>query len=157
MEPLVTPLSTGCGERCVCCEYRARTSVQATTRCYSGKNKTQTFSKREQTSSSMSHECPAPVQPATRVYPTSRFMGIIKQGYLLQFARRPLRFSGVVSTSVQSENAHVLRSEVMILLEKGVIERVPPAQSDSGFSSRYFLFPKKDGGLRTILDLRCLN
>ncbi len=32
-------------------------------------------------------------------------MGIIKRGYSLQFARRPPRFSGVVSTSVQGENA----------------------------------------------------
>ncbi len=39
-------------------------------RCNSGKNKTQTFSKREQFSSSVPHECPASVQPATRVYPT---------------------------------------------------------------------------------------
>ncbi len=84
-------------------------------------------------------------------------MGIIKQGYSLQFARRPPRFSGVVSTSVQGENARVLRSEVMTLLEKGAIEMVPPALSESGFYSRYFLVPKKDGGLRPILDLRRLN
>ncbi len=84
-------------------------------------------------------------------------MGIIKRGYSLQFARRPPRFSGVVSTSVQGENARVLRSEVMTLLEKGAIEMVPPALSESGFYSRYFLVPKKDGGLRPILDLRRLN
>ncbi len=84
-------------------------------------------------------------------------MGIMKQGYSLQFARRSPRFSGVVSTSVQGENARVLRSEVMTLLEKGAIEMVPPALSESGFYSRYFLVPKKDGGLRPILDLRRLN
>ncbi len=84
-------------------------------------------------------------------------MGIIKRGYSLQFARRPPRFSGVVSTSVQGENARVLRSEVMTLLEKGAIEMVSPALSESGFYSRYFLVPKKDGGLRPILDLRRLN
>ncbi len=84
-------------------------------------------------------------------------MGIIKRGYSPQFARRPPRFSGVVSTSVQGENARVLRSEVMTLLEKGAIEMVPPALSESGFYSRYFLVPKKDGGLRPILDLRRLN
>ncbi len=84
-------------------------------------------------------------------------MGIIKRGYSLQFARRPPRFSGVVSTSVQGENARILRSEVMTLLEKGAIEMVSPALSESGFYSRYFLVPKKDGGLRPILDLRRLN
>ncbi len=62
-----------------------------------------------------------------------------------------------VSTSVQSENAHVLYAEVMTLLEKGAIERVPPAQSKSDFYSDYFLVPNKDGGLRPSLDLRHLN
>ncbi|KAI2656961.1 Transposon Ty3-G Gag-Pol polyprotein [Labeo rohita] len=84
-------------------------------------------------------------------------LGIVKRGYSLQFARRPPRFSGVVPTVVMSRDAHVLRSEVMILLEKGAIEVVHPAQSDSGFYSRYFLVPKKDGTLRPILDLRRLN
>ncbi|KAI2647445.1 Transposon Ty3-G Gag-Pol polyprotein [Labeo rohita] len=84
-------------------------------------------------------------------------MGIIKKGYSLQFARRPPHFSGVVPTMVKSRDAHVLRSEVLILLEKGAIEVVHPAQSESGFYSRYFLVPKKDGGLRPILDLRHLN
>ncbi len=37
--------------------------------------------------------------------------------------------------------------------EKGAIERVPPAQSESGLYSCYFLVPKKDGALRPILDL----
>ncbi|KAL0195701.1 hypothetical protein M9458_009273, partial [Cirrhinus mrigala] len=84
-------------------------------------------------------------------------LGIIKRGYSLQFARRPPRFSGMVPTLVVSKDAHVLRSEVMNLLEKGAVEVVHPAQSESGFYSRYFLVPKKDGGLRPILDLRLLN
>ncbi|KAL0165985.1 hypothetical protein M9458_037829, partial [Cirrhinus mrigala] len=84
-------------------------------------------------------------------------MGIITRGYSLQFARRPPHFSGVVPTVVKSRDAHVLRSEVLILLEKGAIEVVHPAQSESGFYSHYFLVPKKDGGLRPILDLRHLN
>ncbi|KAL0192436.1 hypothetical protein M9458_010732, partial [Cirrhinus mrigala] len=58
----------------------------------------------------------------------------------------PPRFSGVVPTVVKSRDAHVLCSEVLILLEKGAIEVVHPAQSESGFYSRYFLVPKKDGG-----------
>ncbi|KAL0192323.1 hypothetical protein M9458_010619, partial [Cirrhinus mrigala] len=64
---------------------------------------------------------------------------------------------GVVPTLVVSEDAHLLRSEVMNLLEKGAVEVVHPAQSESGFYSRYFLVDKKDGGLRPILDLRHLN
>ncbi len=68
-KPLGTPFFSGCRGNCVCC-YRVRTSDHATVRCDSGKNKTQTFSKREQFSSSIPHECPASVQPANRVYPT---------------------------------------------------------------------------------------
>ncbi len=84
-------------------------------------------------------------------------MTTVRRGYTLQFSRRPPRFHGVLATTVRSENAQVLHAEVMNLLEKGAIEIVPPAQSVSGFNSRYFLFPKKDGGLQPILDLRLPN
>ncbi len=82
---------------------------------------------------------------------------MVRRGYTLQFARRPPRFRGVLATTVRREDAQVLRTEVMNLLEKEAIEIVPPAQSESGFYSRYFLIPKKDGGLRPILSLRLLN
>ncbi len=49
------------------------------------------------------------------------------------------------------------RAVVINLLEKGAIENIPPAQSKSGFYSPYFLVPKKEGGLRPILDFRLLN
>ncbi len=107
--------------------------------------------------SSLSNPLPRGPRPGRPSRVSEWVMGIIKLGYSLQFARRSPRFSGVVSTSVQGENARVLRSEVMTLLEKGAIEMVPPALSESGFYSRYFLVPKKDGGLRPILDLRRLN
>ncbi len=34
---------------------------------------------------------------------------------------------------------------------------VPPLDRESGFYNRYFIIPKKNGGLRPILDLRLLN
>ncbi len=43
------------------------------------------------------------------------------------------------------------------LLEKGAIEYVPHSNRETGFYSRYFIVPKKDGRLRPILDLRVLN
>ncbi|XP_059381433.1 uncharacterized protein LOC132116575, partial [Carassius carassius] len=49
------------------------------------------------------------------------------------------------------------RQEMLALLSKGAIEEVHPSQMESGFYSRYFVVPKKDGGLRPILDLRRLN
>ncbi len=69
----------------------------------------------------------------------------------------PIRSKTTALPRCGSENAQVLCVEVMNLLEKGAIEIVPPAQSESGFYSRYFLVPKKEGGLRPILDLRLLN
>ncbi len=91
-----------------------------------------------------------PIQPlATRAEACQAIPGVsewimatIRRGYSLQFARRPPRFSGVVTTTVRSEDAQVLRAEVMNLLVKGAIEVVTPAQSESGFYSCYFLVPK---------------
>ncbi len=70
-------------------------------------------------------------------------MTTVRRGYTLQFARRPPRFRGVFATIMRSEDSQYLRAEVMNLLEKGAIEIVPPAQSESGFYSRSFLVPKK--------------
>jgi hypothetical protein len=60
-------------------------------------------------------------------------------------------------TAVSPEQALVLEQEVNTLLRKEAIEVVPPHEVQSGFYSRYFIVPKKDGGLRPILDLRLLN
>ncbi|XP_048057412.1 zinc finger protein 271-like [Megalobrama amblycephala] len=70
---------------------------------------------------------------------SSWILKVISQGYSLQFARRPPRFGGVIQTSVQADDAHVLRTEVLTLLRKGAIEIVPFPESESGFYSRYFL------------------
>ncbi|XDV44991.1 hypothetical protein PO909_013179 [Leuciscus waleckii] len=84
-------------------------------------------------------------------------LNIIKEGYSLQFRRRPRRFMVRVETTVESKVAHLLRAEILKLLSKGAIEPLSQAQSEGGLYSRYFLVPKKDGGLRPILDLRQLN
>ncbi len=81
----------------------------------------------------------------------------IRLGYAIQFARRPPKFNGVLETSVAVRNAPVLCEEIAVLLAKDAIEPVPPAEMRQGFYSRYFIVPKKGGGLRPILDLRVLN
>ncbi|KAI2649105.1 Transposon Ty3-G Gag-Pol polyprotein [Labeo rohita] len=50
-----------------------------------------------------------------------------------------------------------MEPEVETLLRKEAIEMVPPQDRESGLYSRYFIVPKKDGGLRPILDLRQLD
>ncbi len=70
----------------------------------------------------------------------------------------PPRFDGVQLTVVNSTSkASVLQQELSSLLQKGAIEEIPQSEIKQGFFSRYFLVPKRDGGLRPILDLRCLN
>ncbi|KAL0168996.1 hypothetical protein M9458_037218, partial [Cirrhinus mrigala] len=82
---------------------------------------------------------------------------VIENGYTLQFQRRPPRFNGMVMSTVPASSAPVLRQEVLNLLTKHAIEVVPPSERKSGFYSRYFIVPKKGGGLRSILDLRPVN
>ncbi len=79
----------------------------------------------------------------------------VERGYRIQFGSRPPQFNGVNSTLV--EQALVMEQDVVALLRKEAIEVVPPHERESGFYSRYFIVPKKDGGLRPILDLRQLN
>src|SRR4029434_6191999 len=81
----------------------------------------------------------------------------ITKGYVLQFARPPPPFSEVIQSVVQRGQSHFLWEEIVSLLRKEAISIVPPEEEASGFYSRYFLVPKKDGNYRPILDLRVLN
>ncbi|XP_077060691.1 uncharacterized protein LOC143712393 [Siphateles boraxobius] len=82
----------------------------------------------------------------------------IRFGYTLQFCRNPPCFNGVFPTVVDSATqASVLQQEISSLLLKGAIEEITPGETERGFYSRYFLVPRKGGGLRPILDLRRLN
>ena len=84
-------------------------------------------------------------------------LNTIERGYSLQFGRRPQCQAARIETTVKEEVAHLLRAEIAKLLSKGAIEPLSQAQSEGGMYSRYFLVPKKEGGLRPILDLRRLN
>ncbi len=89
---------------------------------------------------------------------SSWIIRIIQFSYTLQFDRNPPRFNGVFLTAVNSANeASVLQQEVSSLLLKGAKEDISSLDLHRGFFSRYFLVPKKNRGLRPILDLRRLN
>ncbi|KAL0194816.1 hypothetical protein M9458_008388, partial [Cirrhinus mrigala] len=81
----------------------------------------------------------------------------VEKGYSIQFNAPPPPFDGVFPTLVGPEQALVMEQEVETLLRKEAIKVVPPHDRESGFYSRYFIVPKKDGGLRPIIDLRRLN
>ncbi len=47
----------------------------------------------------------------------------------------------------------VMEQEVKALLGKGAMEYVSHSNRETGLYSHYFIVPKKDGGLRSFLDL----
>ncbi|KAI2645959.1 Retrovirus-related Pol polyprotein from transposon 17.6 [Labeo rohita] len=81
----------------------------------------------------------------------------VEKGYAIQFGAPPPPFDGVFPTLVGPEQALVMEQEGETFLRKGAIEVVPAQDRESGFYSRYFIVPKKDGGLRLIIDLCRLN
>ena len=85
-------------------------------------------------------------------------LATVSKGYKIQFRRRPPPFSRVHMTIVRDPaQAQILAEEILALLQKDAISRVAPDEQLAGFYSTYFLVPKKDGGIRPILDLRRLN
>ncbi|XP_056307255.1 uncharacterized protein LOC130219008 [Danio aesculapii] len=84
-------------------------------------------------------------------------LATVTRGYRLQFAGKPPPFNGVIASVANEDSAQVLEAEISSLMGKGAIRRVPVEETQTGFYSRYFLIPKKDGSLRPILDLRALN
>ncbi len=105
----------------------------------------------------------SPAHPTTKpLKPLCQFLSAWENysensGYAPQFRCRPPCFNGVVQSLTLPRNALVLRQELCNLLEKGVIERIPASELESSFYSRYFVVAKRDGGLRSILDLRPIN
>ncbi|XP_078241458.1 uncharacterized protein LOC144586699 [Pogona vitticeps] len=79
-------------------------------------------------------------------------LSIINSSYCLEFIELP-PLGQVNPTSFNP----VLEEEILTLLQKEAIQVVSPKDILNGFYSRYFLVPKKDSGLRPILDLRNLN
>ncbi len=63
------------------------------------------------------------------------------------FGFRLPRFMGVFSTEEAPQQVLVMEQEVKALLEKGAIEYVPHSNRETRFYSRYFIIPKKDGGV----------
>ncbi len=85
-------------------------------------------------------------------------LNTLSTGYKLQFHRRPPPNTGVRPTLIRNpKHLITLTAEIKSLLQKQAIEVAHGPDQLNGFFSRYFLIPKKDGGIRPILDLRDLN
>ena len=85
-------------------------------------------------------------------------LNTLESGYRLQFRTRPPQFLGIIPTLLHNRaGCQSLVAEVVALLQKGAITPVPSGEAHQGFYSTYFLVPKKDGGLRPILNLKGFN
>ena len=60
-------------------------------------------------------------------------------------------------TVVQQDKADILQQEIMTLLDKGVIAKVPKSQAAEGFYSTLFLVLKNEGQYRPVINLKNLN
>ena len=80
-------------------------------------------------------------------------LSVIERGYVFPFKRPPRLTGKRVTRSSVSE----LCEEVVDLSTKCAVEPVPQVQQGLGFYSTYFVVPKKDGGLRPILNLKPFN
>ena len=90
--------------------------------------------------------------------PNAWVLRTIERGYLLQFKRVPRLTRNIIPTNATGNSLVTLRAEILSLLSKGAIRKANTSKTPAGFYSHYFLVPKKrGGGIRPILDLRCLN
>ena len=90
--------------------------------------------------------------------PNAWVLRTIERGYQLQFKRVPRLTRDFIPTKATGNSLVTLRTEILSLLSKGAIQKANMSKTPASFYSHYFLVPKKrGGGIRPILDLRCLN
>jgi len=83
-------------------------------------------------------------------------LDIVQNGYKIELtSTHPTR--GVVPTKPPPSGIDTLSEEVAGLLRKGAVVPIPLDQEEDGYFSTYFIVPKKDGGLRPILNLKYFN
>jgi len=83
-------------------------------------------------------------------------LSVVRHGYQIDLLSHPPPMAPRFTRLREGED--VLLQEVAELLVKGAVEVIPPEQlAVPGFYSTYFLVPKKDGGIRPILNLKPFN
>ena len=83
-------------------------------------------------------------------------LSVIRNGYSLELITCPPRTG--VRLTILRDGGSVLLDEVAELCAKSAVQELPPGpRARRGYYSTYFLVPKKDGGMRPILNLKPFN
>ena len=77
------------------------------------------------------------------------------QGYQIPLTGKPLQHQRPSESAFSKEQAALLSEEIVSLLQKGAIS--PISKEPGGFFSTIFLVPKKNGQMRPVINLKCLN
>ena len=83
-------------------------------------------------------------------------LSTVSHGYAIDFVKHPIQHSVPSGCTMSKEMELVCDQEVKTLMTKGVIRPVH-SNSNDGFISNMFAIPKKSGGWRPIINLKCLN
>ena len=81
---------------------------------------------------------------------------VVDRGLAIDLLETP-PFQGILFTRSSRLGSETMNQEIEALLEKQVIVPLSLSQAREGFYSTYFTVPKKDGGLRPILNLKRFN
>ena len=77
------------------------------------------------------------------------------EGYQIPLIGKPQQHQRLPESVFSKEQAALLREEVVSLLQKGA--NSPITEEAGGFYSTIFLVPKKNGQMRPVINLKCLN
>ena len=79
------------------------------------------------------------------------------QGYTIDLTEQPIQYQPPQPLGFPLHEMESLTKEVEKMVEKQAVSQVPRGQAAKGFQSQLFSVPKKDGGMRPIINLKRLN
>ncbi len=79
------------------------------------------------------------------------------KGYRIEFTDRPVQYHIPHSPIFQKQEEECVEEEIHSLISKAAISQVHVDSYNQSFLSNLFIVPKKGGGFRPVINLKCLN